>query len=203
MMFLECTSKRILVPRTTENDIIFPFAQLYLKFYVNKKDFEHAKPRVEEAQILSGLKRIEEACHNFSLLKKYRFAFFFSVGLSLFLTLISLVLISHGTRTTNVSSDSALLRLINPWLWAGFGLEAIALIQNAVISVVLAIKARNARFKYEDAVYSVMNQLNEELKEQEVRWKLGKKFRWLEISLDYKKKRMMVDQRKDEPLLNP
>lgn len=201
-MFLECTGT-VHVPKTTDNEIVFPFAPLSLKFKINKKDFEHAKPRFEEPQILAGIEKIQRACNNFSEMKTYRFAFFFSLGVTCFFTLIALLFVNKGTRhSSEEDSDIALLKLINRWFMAAFGLEIIAFFQNTLVTIILACKARRMRQIYEEKVYKVTTEMNEELKSSDIRWKLGKCLRWIEISLDYKKKDLMMHQRKDASLIN-
>mmetsp|Transcript_32100 Transcript_32100/g.37041 ORF Transcript_32100/g.37041 Transcript_32100/m.37041 type:complete len:216 (-) Transcript_32100:92-739(-) len=196
-MFLECGGT-IVVPKTTENEIVFPVAPLALKIIVNKKDFQNASPRIDEQKIMASLEKIKQTCNNFTELKNYRLAFFFSLGFTCFLTLISLLLVQKGTRQSKDDTEIELLKFINRYFIAAFGLEVIAFFQNTLVSIILACKAKRMRLEYEEKLYPVISQLNEELKTQDVRWKLGKNLRWVEISLDYKKKNMMAKHFKEE-----
>lgn len=201
-MFLDCSSKRIHVPTTTENDIVFPFKPLQIKFSVDKKDLEYAKPKLQETDIMSSLEKIEESCNKFSELKKYRLLFFFSLGLTCFLGLIVILLVNKGTRSTNEHSDTALMELKNGWFISALVLSGIAFFQNGIVTLILTLKVKNTRSMYEEKLYTVTSQMNEELKAQGIRWKVGKYMRWVEISLDYKKKDKMKQLKPDDAIVN-
>lgn len=215
-MFIECRKKYISVPASTETNIIFPFHQLRFHYRLNRKQNQNISSdlSIEDAQ--SILKEVQSACRNFKSLRTVRNLFFISLLLTFIAVLLGAGLIGasvYGKKGDTLwnalriwdsdNNSTQHLRASTAFFISGICITSITLILFAVLLVLLIKRCRSLRIEYEQTIFALFKKYNDDLKNQGIRWKIGLQLRWVEVSLDYKKRTASSVLQKEKPAAEP
>lgn len=204
-MFLQCQKEIMLVPKSSDTSLIFPFNDFRCRFQMNMKKITVVDSCMPIPKIQQSLRAINASCDNFTKLKQYRNAFWLLIILLIAGIITGGGLINSGIskepRPTNgnqvISDTTNIIRFANGKIIAGAVIIGVSVIVFTVLMILIVRRVRRLRIIYEKAVFETIKELNKDLKGLEIRWKIGLYLRWVEISFDHKK-RSFLETKKDE-----
>lgn len=195
-MFLQCRTQHIQVPKSSGDTFVFPFSNYRCQYLFNAKKYDAIALNLPISRVQYHLKAIHAACDDFKKLKVIRNAF----ALLLVLTLAGILtgggIINSGIMKEEASTLSdqivdgttTIIYFSNQKITAGAVIIALSLVLCLLFTVLLVRYTRRLRIEYETKIFDAVQSVNAELKNQEIRWKIGHHLLWLEISLDFKKR---------------
>lgn len=191
-MFLQCRKEHMQIPKSSEDSLVFPFSGLRCRFMQEKKLEYPSNSRVPFTKIQQSLKDINGSCNDFRKLKLLRNIFWLLVLLLIGGVITGGALINTGLQnkaSEDVIDDTRDIVTFSNWrIIAGAIIVGASLLVFFVALIIIIKSVRKCRIMYEKAVFEKITELNRDLKDLEIRWKIGMHLRWLEISFDYKKK---------------
>jgi len=186
-MLLECQRVNISIPKSTSVSLIFPFDQCSYRF--KRHCYDPAaldKENYGVREINALLDRIEEACENFRILRRYRNIAIISAILLAFSIIIGSIFINIGINREKDSGVEFVKFQRNGFVYAGGILVGFGLLQFICIMCYLAFRARRLRLVFEEKTRDILEKTNADTKDLGLRWKMGQLYNWIELSLDYK-----------------
>jgi hypothetical protein len=186
-MLLECQRVNISIPKSTPISLIFPFDQCSYRFKrhcYDPQSLDKENYTVKDINLL--LDKVEEACNNFRVLRRFRNIAIMSAVFLAFAIIIGSIFVNIGTSRGKDNGVEFVKFQTNGFVYAGGIILFLGLLQFGLIMCYLAFKARRLRIVFEEKSREILEKTNADIKDLGIRWKLGQLFNWLELSLDYK-----------------
>ncbi len=187
-MLLECRRIRISVPKSNEVSFVFPFNQFACKLNRKNYDPKHIdSSRYSKEEIEEFLDKIEKSCHQFKKMRRYTILEIVTLLLFIALIIVGNILLNLGLAKGSDTGDIELAKFrTNGFVISGAASLFFAIVFFIVVTVFVARNVRKLRLQYETITIEMVNNKNQTVKENGLRWKIGRCFNWVELSLDYK-----------------
>ena len=202
-MFLELRTTKITVPKSNEVSLVFPFNQCSCKFDRNKFD-----PRLiddtkfTKQQLNDFIDKVESNCGNHKELRKYTILAIFSTIALVVCIIVGNIILNIGISRSSGNSVVEFTKFSkNGLVISGACVLFSGVAQFIILVFLLAARVRTLRLFYENIASEAVKRSNLDWKAREVRWKVGRYYNWLELSLDYKINQMLAKPSAFSPMI--
>lgn len=195
-MFLECRTIKITVPKSNEVSFVFPFSQCFCKFNRKGYDPSYVDPnKYTKEEIDEVLDKIEKTCGHFKKMQRCTVTTIISLVAFITMIIVGNVLLNIGLSKNSDTGEVEFAKFkTNGLVISGAATLFVGIVQLILVIILVAYKTRKLRVYYENITAEIISNKNQELKGSGLRWKVGRCFNWIELSLDYKMSNLIVKQ---------
>jgi len=195
-MFLECRTIKITVPKSNEVSFVFPFNQCACRFNKRGYDPTHLDSnKYTKEEIDEVLEKVEKSCDYFKKMQKCTIYAIISLVAFVVMIIVGNILLNIGLSKSSDTGNVELAKFkTNGLVISGAATLFVGVVQLILAIILVARKTRKLRFTYENITAEIISNKNQEIKSSGLRWKIGRCFNWIELSLDYKMSNLVGKQ---------